>query len=116
MSRMVGIVSAIVKIVLSTNTEPQQCPRDSWVLHLQQDMIQECQRAQAQNHVDVMDWFPWVSERVPPGFSGLNPKDFSVSAGWMHDVAIAVLLLGLFVLGAGPRPLSREKQSHKKTQ
>ncbi|KAF9298444.1 hypothetical protein BGZ74_009376 [Mortierella antarctica] len=116
MSRMVGVVSAVVRIVLSTSKEPEQCPQDSWVLHLQQDIIQECQRAQAQNHVDVMDWFPWVSERVSPGLSGLNPKDFSVAAGWMHDVAIIVLLLGLLVLGAGPRPLSREQQNQRKTQ
>lgn len=113
---MVGVVSAVVRIVLSTSKEPEQCPQDSWVLHLQQDIIQECQRAQAQNHVDVMDWFPWASERVSPGLSGLNPKDFSVAAGWMHDVAIIVLLLGLLVLGAGPRPLSREQQNQKKTQ
>ncbi|KAG0032222.1 hypothetical protein BGZ81_011401 [Podila clonocystis] len=116
MSRMVGVVSAVVRIALSTNEEPEQCPQDSWVLHLQQDMIQKCQRAQVQNHVDVMDWFPWASEQVSPSLSGLNPKDFSVAAGWIHDGAIVVLLLGLFVLGAGPRPLSREKQNQKITQ
>jgi len=109
---MVGVVSAVVRITLSTNREPEQCPQESWVFHLH-DMIQECQRAQAQNQVEAMDWFPWASERVSPSLSGLNPKDFSVAAGWMHDVAIVALLLGLFVLGAGPRQVSRENQKKK---
>lgn len=110
---MAGVVSAVVKITLSTNNEPEQCPQDSWLLHLQQDMIQECQKARAQNQVDAMDWLPWTPERMSPRLSGLNPKDFSLMAGWMHDVAIVALLLGLFVLGAGPRQVSRENQKKK---
>ncbi|KAF9389463.1 hypothetical protein CPB97_011307 [Podila verticillata] len=113
LSRMAGVVSAVVKITLSTNNEPEQCPQDSWLLHLQQDMIQECQKARAQNQVDAMDWLPWTPERMSPRLSGLNPKDFSLMAGWMHDVAIVALLLGLFVLGAGPRQVSRENQKKK---
>ncbi|KAG0342042.1 hypothetical protein BG004_005777 [Podila humilis] len=104
-SRSVGVVSVMVKMILSKMTaQDSSNDNNDWVLDFDQR-----RRQAVLNEDEIMDWFPSVSEKL---FSGMdwpvavdtttNTTTAAAAAGWAHDGLIVVFLAMLYVLRAGP--------------